>query len=69
MQKVEERFPIESGVPDQPSQQTAAKFPVSRNREPPTGQPDQDHVATFHAIEHESDPGDDPDEVISRDDG
>lgn len=65
MQKIEERFPIESGVPDQRSQEAAAQFPVPWNREPPTGRPHQDHVAALHAIERESDPGNGPDEVIS----
>ena len=69
MQKIEERFPGESGIPDQRSQEAAALFPVPRHREPPAGRSDQDHVAALHAIERESDPGDGPDEIVPRHDG
>lgn len=66
MQKIEKRFPSEAGVSNQRSQQPAAQFPMPRHGETAAGRPDQDHVATLHAIERESDPGDGLDEIVSR---
>lgn len=69
MQKIEKRFPSEAGVSDQRSQEVAAQFPAPRHGEAPAGRPDQDHVATLHAIEREPGPGDGLDEIVSRYDG
>ena len=54
-QKTNEFLSRQSGIANQSSKETSPQLPMSRNGEPPTRRPDQDHVAAFRAIEFESD--------------
>ena len=68
VQQFHKRFPSQARVADQRSQETATQLPVSRHGEAPARRPDEDHVASFPAVDRVADPGDRPDEVVSRED-
>ena len=65
----QEFLPRQACVANQRPEEAPTQFAVPGYRKPTAGRSDQDHVASLHAVEHESDPGDPRNELVARDDG